>query len=65
MKIKSIVIAGVIFAILGSVPLFSFKDVKKINKRPMAPIVQMEEIKIKEIRNISKPVEVNLLYRQF
>jgi hypothetical protein len=63
MKIKSIVIAFIIFAVLGSIPLFSFKDVKKINKRPIAPIVQVEEIK--EMRNISKPAEVNLLYRKF
>jgi hypothetical protein len=51
MKMKSVVIAGIIFAILGSVPLFSFKDVKKINKRPVTQIVQVEEVK--EIRSIS------------
>lgn len=63
MKIKSIVIAFIIFAVLGSIPLFSFKDVKKINKKSVVSIVQMEEIK--EIRSISKPADVILLYRTF
>jgi hypothetical protein len=61
MKIKSIVIAFIIFAVLGSVPLFTSKDVKKITQRPAINPVQI--IQVEEMRSIPKPVEVNLLYR--
>jgi hypothetical protein len=62
MKIKSIIIAVAIFAILASIPLFSFKDVKKISNKPVAIIVT-EQIKEKEIKSISMPADVKLLYK--
>ena len=47
MKIKSVIITVIIFAILASIPLLSFKDIKKINNKPVA-IIATEQIKEKE-----------------
>jgi len=63
MKIKSIIIVFIIFAILGSVPLLTSKDVKKITNRPAINPVQI--IHIEEMRSIPKPAEINLLYKTF
>jgi len=64
MKIKSIVVTFIIFAILCSIPLFTSKDVKKITQRPVVNPVQIIH-QVEEMRSIPEPVEVNLLYKTF
>lgn len=62
MRIKSIIITMIIFAVLCSMPILGSLEVTKINKRPQR--VYEQEIQIIELREVSSPVEVNLLYRQ-
>jgi hypothetical protein len=62
MKIKSIIITLIVFAIMASAPLFSSLAVKRINNRPVK--VYEKEIVYVEMKEVSTPVSVNLLYRK-
>lgn len=64
MKLNSIIIAFIIFAVLCAVPLLGSIEVTKISKRPQI-VYEEEAVKVLELRDLSEPVNIHLLYTHF